>query len=160
MPNKMDIIRSFISDKVSDISAVQFDLDIRQMTIPDIFRDINDVYPVGSRERDNIRDGRFVIGILCVSGYLSPYKGIIFLLSNDKIEPKGESSKYILLAIDEEMIQSDEHVYILSQRISEYLLKNFADDMPKFKDFYVRYLYDDYERERNALTEYGFNIIE
>lgn len=160
MPNKMDIIRSFISDKVSDISAVQFDLDIRQMTIPDIFKDINDVYPVGSRERDNIRDGRFVIGILCVSEYLSPYKGIIFLLSNDKIEPKGESSKYILLAIDEEMIQSDEHVYILSQRISEYLLKNFADDMPKFKDFYVRYLYDDYERERNALTEYGFNIIE
>lgn len=160
MPNKMDIIRSFISDKVSDISAVQFDLDIRQMTIPDIFRDINDVYPVGSRERDNIRDGRFVIGILCVSEYLAPYKGIIFLLSNDKIEPKGESSKYILLAIDEEMIQSDEHVYVLSQRISEYLLKNFADDMPKFKDFYVRYLYDDYERERNALTEYGFNITE
>lgn len=156
----MDIIRSFISDKVSDISAVQFDLDIRQMTIPDIFRDINDVYPVGSRERDNIRDGRFVIGILCVSEYLAPYKGIIFLLSNDKIEPKGESSKYILLAIDEEMIQSDEHVYVLSQRISEYLLKNFADDMPKFKDFYVRYLYDDYERERNALTEYGFNITE
>ena len=160
MPNKMDIIRSFISDKVSDISAVQFDLDIRQMTIPDIFRDINDVYPVGSRERDNIRDGRFVIGILCVSEYLAPYKGIIFLLSNDKIEPKGESSKYILLAIDEEMIQSDEHVYVLSQRISEYLLKNFAEDMPKFKDFYVRYLYDDYERERNALTEYGFNITE
>lgn len=160
MPNKMDIIRSFISDKVSDISAVQFDLDIRQMTIPDIFRDINDVYPVGSRERDNIRDGRFVIGILCVSEYLAPYKGIIFLLSNDKIEPKGESSKYILLAIDEEMIQSDEHVYVLSQRISEYLLKNFADDMPKLKDFYVRYLYDDYERERNALTEYGFNITE
>lgn len=157
MPNKKDIIRRFLSDKVSDISAIQFDLDIRQMTIPDIFRDINDVYPVGSRERDNIRDGRFVIGILCISEFLAPYKGIIFLLSNDKIEPKGESSKYILLAIDEEMIQSDEHVYILGQRISEYLAKNFSNEIPKFKDFYVRYLYDDYEKERSNLTDFGFD---
>lgn len=159
MPNKIDIIREYISDKITDVSTVQYDLDIRGITIPDIFRDINNVYPIGTRERDNIKEGRFVIGVLCVSEYLEPYKGIIFLLSNDKIEPKGESSKYIVIAIDQFMIQNDDYVCLLSRRITEYLIKNFADYMPKFKEFYVRYLYDDYEKVRSSLTDYGFDIV-
>ena len=103
MPNKIDIIREYISDKITDVSTVQYDLDIREITIPDIFRDINDVYPIGTRERDN--------------------------------------------------------VCLLSKRITEYLIKNFADYMPKFKEFYVRYLYDDYEKVRSSLTDYGFDIV-
>ena len=148
MPNKTDIIRKFLPDKVTDIITVQIDLDTTQLGIEDVFRNLNKAYPQSTRERANIRDGRLVIGILCKSELILPYKGIIFLVTNDETDVKGTACKYILYAVPESNIQTNAEIFTMCQEIGIDLAKNVNLDTKKYPEFYQKYVYDDYEMER------------
>ena len=148
MPNKTDIIRKFLPDKVTDIITVQIDLDTTQLGIADVFRNLNKAYPQSTRERANIRDGRLVIGILCKSELILPYKGIIFLVTNDETDVKGTACKYILYAVPESNIQTNAEIFNMCQEIGIDLAKNVNLDTKKYPEFYQKYVYDDYEMER------------
>lgn len=148
MPNKTDIIRKFLPDKVTDIITVQIDLDTTQLGIADVFRNLNKAYPQSTRERANIRDGRLVIGILCKSELILPYKGIIFLVTNDETDVKGTACKYILYAVPESNIRTNAEIFTMCQEIGIDLAKNVNLDTKKYPEFYQKYVYDDYEMER------------
>ena len=148
MPNKTDIIRKFLPDKVTDIITVQIDLDTTQLGIADVFRNLNKAYPQSTRERANIRDGRLVIGILCKSELILPYKGIIFLVTNDETDVKGTACKYILYAVSENNLKSNDTIFSMCQEIGLDLAKNVSLDTKKYPEFYQKYVYDDYEMER------------
>ena len=148
MPNKTDIIRKFLPDKVTDIITVQIDLDTTQLGIADVFRNLNKAYPQSTRERANIRDGRLVIGILCKSELILPYKGIIFLVTNDETDVKGTACKYILYAVPESNIQTNAEIFTMCQEIGIDLAKNVNLDTKKYPEFYQKYVYDYYEMER------------
>ena len=150
MPNKTDIIRKFLPDKVTDIITVQIDLDTTQLGIADVFRNLNKAYPQSTRERANIRDGRLVIGILCKSELILPYKGIIFLVTNDETDVKGTACKYILYAVPESNIQTNAEIFTMCQEIGIDLAKNVNLDTKKYPEF----VYDDYEIERYKHQDY------
>lgn len=153
MPNKTDIIRKFLPDKVTDIITVQIDLDTTQLGVADVFRNLNRAYPPSTRERANIRDGRLVIGILCKSELLNPYKGIIFLVTNDETDIKGTACKYILYAVSEDNLKSNDTIFSMCQEIGLDLAKNVSLDTKKYPEFYQKYVYDDYEMERFNHTD-------
>ena len=159
MPNKTDIIRKFLPDKVTDIITVQIDLDTTQLGIADVFRNLNKAYPQSTRERANIRDGRLVIGILCKSELILPYKGIIFLVTNDETDVKGTACKYILYDpkfLSKAYLVNDKikrkyvnaEIFTMCQEIGIDLAKNVNLDTKKYPEFYQKYVYDDYEMER------------
>lgn len=150
MPKKADIIREFLPESVSDIVAVQIDLDTTGLGIADILRNLNSVYPDKSRERINIKEGRTVIGVLCKSDLLDPIKGIFLVISNSEITFNVESCRYILLDIDQDHIRDEYDIAAIIESISIYLFKEYGDDIPQLSKFYEKYVYDEFEQEAKA----------
>lgn len=145
MINKEDFIRSFLPEEVKDVQFVQIDLDITNLSIPDILRNINKTFPKNSRERNRIMSGEKVISILCKSKTITPYNGIILMVCGGETDIAIVSRKYIVMGIGEDKITDETIMNETINKISLFMAKVYKDSMPSFHDFYVKYLYNDYE---------------
>lgn len=148
MPKKSDIIKSFLPPMVSDIITVQIDLDSTQLGISDVLRNLNRAYPPETRERKNIRDGRLVIGVLCKSELIDPYRGIFFIIGNQSIKVHGSSRNYIMFTVDEERMRTLDGISSMSEDIGIYLAKTISKEVKDFPLFYQKFVYDEYEMEK------------
>jgi len=142
MKDKVEFIRTFFSDKVKEINFIQIDLDITDLSISDILRNINKTFPSNTRERNRIISGDKVVGVLCKSKFLDPMAGVILLICGNDTEINAISRNYILIGIDESKIINDDRIAEVLDNITHYMIKEFSQSVDSFNDFYIKYVYD------------------
>lgn len=147
MNDKKNFIKTFLPESVNDLQLVHIDLDQTGLTICDILRNINKVFPINSRDRHEMIDGHKVIAVICRSDLIEPIHGIVLIVAHD-IDIQTESKKYILITVDEEDIRNEDDLNEVNDSIFMYLMKTIREDVLNFNDFYLKHLYNDYEREK------------
>ena len=83
MYDKKKFLMNFLPDSVEDLQLVMIDLEMTGLTICDILRNINRVYPQNSNDRFKMIDGKKVIAVVCKSELLDPISGIVLLIGGD-----------------------------------------------------------------------------
>ena len=141
--DKKTFINSFFPDSVKDLNLIEMNLDITDLSIADILRNINKTFPINSKERNKIKDGEKVIAVVCKSEYLDPLGGIILIITNDDMTIDIVSKNYMILAISEEYIKDGENIKYCLNNLTTYLCQSYKDTILKFEDFYVRYIYNE-----------------
>ena len=147
MNDKKTFIKTFLPESVSDLQLVHIDLDQTGLTICDILRNINKVFPINSRDRHEMIDGHKVIAAICRSDLLEPIHGIVLIISHD-IDIQTESKKYVLITVDEGDIRNEDDLNEVNDAIFMYLMNTIRDNVLNFNEFYLKHLYNDYEREK------------
>lgn len=147
MNDKKAFIKTFLPESVNDLQLVHIDFDQTGLTICDILRNINKVFPINSRDRHEIIDGHKVIAAICRSDLLEPIHGIVLIISHD-IDIQTESKKYVLITVDEGDIRNEDDLNEVNDSIFMYLMKTIRDNVLNFNEFYLKHIYNDYEREK------------
>ena len=144
MNDKKKFIKSFFPPTVTDVQVVHMDLDQTGLTLCDILRGINTVFPEHSSGRYDMIDGRKVVAVICRSDLIEPINGII-LLGSHGAEIQTSSLSYILITVDEEDIKDEDSLNSINNSISMYLAKELRNKVANFDEFYIKYIYNDYE---------------
>lgn len=142
-------IRKIIPESVREIKMASIDLDFTGLSIADIFRNLNTVYPPISRERGMIKSGKMVICVMVKSEYLRPYRGIVFLITDDKLEISAYSKKYLVFAVNEKDISEEDDILNMIDRLTRYLIRYSRDEIEKLQDFFIKFVYDPGEEKRD-----------
>ena len=58
-----------------------------------------------------------------------------------------KSKDYIVLGISESTLSSNDKILDMLDKLTTYLIKNYAEVLPNFEKFYSLYIYDAYEME-------------
>lgn len=140
--NKEEFIKNFLPESVENIDITHINLDIADLSLADIFRNLNRLYPKNSRNRIAMEQGELAVGILCKTETLDPYNGLFLIFGKKDMDVNVVSSKYIVFAIDEDRLTSDTKIEVLVDDITNYLIHNFYDDMRILPEFYKKFVYD------------------
>ena len=144
MYDKKKFLMNFLPDSVEDLQLVMIDLEMTGLTICDILRNINRVYPQNSNDRFKMIDGKKAIAVVCKSELLDPISGIVLLIGGD-LDIQIKSRNYMLISIDERDIRDEESLNRINTEIMVYLAKQLTGVVPDFVKFSNRPLYNDYE---------------
>jgi hypothetical protein len=151
MYDKKGFILSLLKPQPKDIDLIQIDLDTDDVTISDIFRNFNKLFPANCRERYEIKNGYKVYAIICKSVLLSPLTGIVFIIGHN-CEANVTSRNYLVMSIDESAIETEDKINKLNDAITDYMVSTIVDSLPDFEKFYCRYVYNDYEQTQSAIA--------
>ena len=143
--NKEEFIHSFLNDKVTDLTITQTNLDATDLSIADILRNINKVFPPNSRDRNKIASGEKVISVICRSDYLEPLNGIILMITSDNMEFRQEmlSKNYIILLISEKDIKTSKGIKKITDILLSFLASEYKNTLYTLDKFYERYVYNE-----------------
>lgn len=141
----MDFIRNFLPGTVKDIDFTQINLDITDLSISDILRNLNKLYPPNSKNRYAIENGEFALGVLCKSETLEPYNGVFLLISKKELDINIASTNYIVLCISEERIRTEDSIIRLMDEITNYLIDEHYETMRTLPEFYKKFVYNEHE---------------
>ncbi len=143
MRDKKEFIREYIPDvRIEDIHFTQIDLEITDLSIADVLRNINKIFPINSIDRNKISAGQKVIAILCRSKYLFPLSGIMLIIGREDIELNIMAKNYIVISVSEGAITNSKDIAEVVDNLSTYFVNQYGKVVEKVKDFYIRYLYD------------------
>ena len=145
--SKQEFLKTFLPDSVKEIDVAQINLDITDLSISDILRNVNKTYPENSRKRNAISSGTMAVGILCKTETLDPMQGIFLLIGGDNLDIQLVSKRYLVIYISEQQIGSDDDILDIIKKITDALVKIFKDDIKNLGDFYRKFIYDPYEEE-------------
>lgn len=145
--NKQEFIRTFLPEKIEDISFAQIDLDITDLSLADVMRNVDHTYPPNSRVRNAIISGKVAVGVLCKSELLYPLSGVMIIISNGDVDLSIVSRNYMVIGISEERIRTDEEIKLVLDDLTHYIIKEFRHSIAKFDEFYVKFVYDPYEED-------------
>lgn len=140
--NQQDFIRTFLDDRIEEISFAQIDLDASDMSISDILRNINATYPKNTRCRNLITSGRLAVAVLCKSDFIYPMRGLIVIVANTEKPIEVVSKDYIVMTVTDEDIESDKEIVDIIRSLTNFLVENYQDVFENFEEFYVRYVYN------------------
>jgi len=144
---KQDFIRTFLPDNVRNINFAQINLDISDLSLADILRNANRTFPQNSRIRNAIASGSHAVGILCKTELLEPLSGLLLIITGDETHIEIVSRNYVVIAVQEDKITNDDDIKHIIDSITKYIITSFKDSIVKFNDFYVKFVYDQYEME-------------
>lgn len=148
MYDKRNFIKSLFDPEPEDLELVQIDLDLTDLTICDVLRNLNSVYPANCRDRFAMKDGRKMIAIICKSDLIEPLSGIVLIVGKDPTI-NTTTKNYLVLSIDEADITTEESLNVLNDEITKYMIEKVAKYVPMFEKFYCRYMYNDFEAEQD-----------
>lgn len=148
MYDKKGFIISLLDPQPKDIDLIQLDMETADITICDIFRNFNKMFPENCMERYCIRNGEKVYAIICKSKLLEPLSGIIFIIGH-KCNVNTSSRNYLIMSINEEDIDNENKINRVNDAITDYMVLTIAQHIPEFEKFYCRYVYNDYEQTEN-----------
>jgi hypothetical protein len=120
---------------------VQIDLDITDLSIADILRNINRTLPVNSRIRNSIASGLYAVVIMCKSELLDPLNGMLIIVTNNDEAISVVSKDYIVLTLPEERLSTEASIKTLVDDITEYLIKEYRFILSDFNSYYCKYIY-------------------
>ena len=152
--SKEEFIRSFLPDEVENIELTQINMDITDLGLADILRNLNKMYPYNTRSRNSIISGKTVVGVLCRTQTLSPLSGLFILICADHLIDKFEmmATNYLVLCLSEKTMRSDDAINNAIYNLTDYLITNYRDTIKNLSDLYRRFIYDPSETE--DLDEY------
>ena len=142
---KIEMVKRMVPETVESISFVKIDLDITDLSIADILRNIDKTFPKNSRDRNMIASARMVVAVLCKSTLLRPLDGLILIISDNGARIQIESKNYIVVSVSEDTISDKNKIMDMLDRFTTYLIHNYGEKVESFKDFYMKYIFDDYE---------------
>ena len=143
--NKQEFIKTYLNDKIEEISFAQIDLDISDLSVSDILRNINTTYPANTRCRNQISSGQLAVAVLCKSEFMYPMKGLLIIVVNSDKPIELISKDYIVMTVSDDDITSDESIVNIIKGLTDYLIENFQNVFENFQEFYLRYVYDPQE---------------
>ena len=149
--SKEEFIRSFLPDEVENIELTQINMDITDLGLADILRNLNKMYPYNTRSRNSIISGKTVVGVLCRTQTLSPLSGLFILICADHLIDKFEmmATNYLVLCLSEKTMRSDDAINNAIYNLTDYLIANYRDTIKNISDFYRKYIFDPSEMEDN-----------
>ena len=149
--SKEEFIKSFLPDEVEKIELTQINMDITDLGLADILRNLNKLYPYNTRSRNAIISGKTVVGVLCRTDTLSPLSGLFILICADHLIDKFEmmATNYLVLCLSEKTMRSDDEINKAISGLTNYLVVNYRDTIKNISDFYRRFVYDPSEMEDN-----------
>lgn len=144
MNMKDKFIEMFLADTVTDLRYSSINLDVTDMGIGDILRNVDTYYPVNRSARNAIVEGRTAVCVKCLSELLDPMSGLILLITNGENNANNiiVSKNYIVAVIDEERIRTTEGITDLMKDLSKYMIKEFKDSLRDFTSFFIKFIYD------------------
>ena len=147
--SKEEFIRSFLPDEVENIELTQINMDITDLGLADILRNLNKIYPYNTRSRNAIISGKTVVGVLCRTETLSPLSGLFVLICADHLIDKFEmmATNYLVLCLSEKTMRSDEEINTAISSLTNYLVVNYRDTIKNLAGFYRKFVYDPSECE-------------
>lgn len=140
--NQTDFIKTFLDDKIEEISFAQIDLDASDMSISDILRNIDATYPKNTRCRNLITSGRLAVAVLCKSDYIYPMRGLIIIVANTEKPIEVVSKDYIVMTVTDDDIKTDRNIVDIIRALTTFLTDNYQDVFENFEEFFVKYIYD------------------
>ena len=145
--SKHDFVRTFLPECVKDINFAQIDMDITDLALADILRNVNKTFPKNSKIRNLIKSGHHAVGILCRTELLYPLSGLLLIVTGNDTELEIVSRNYIVIGIQEDRITNDDDIKDILDGITRYIIKEFKETIPQFNEFYAKFVYDAYELE-------------
>ena len=136
MYDKKNFIKSLLDPEPEDLELVQIDLDIADITICDILRNLNKIYPNNCRDRFAMKDGK--------KDLLEPISGMVLVIGKDPTI-NTKTRNYLILSIDESFISNEDSINALNDDMTKYMIETISQGIPLFNKFYCRYVYNDYE---------------
>lgn len=147
--SKEEFLQAFLPG-CEHITFTQINLDITDLSIADILRNLHKAYPPNTRIRNAIASGTHAIGVLCKSETLDPLKGVFVLLVGPDSEVRLMAEKYIVISVPEDSIETEKDIKIVLDQMMQYLVHEYNNIVYDFANFFVRYVYDpeyDYKEE-------------
>lgn len=145
--SKHEFMRTFLPDTVEDISFAQIDLDITDLSLPDVLRNVNRTFPENSRNRNAIASGSFAVGVLCKTELLYPLAGLLLIITGNDTPIEIVSRNYVVISVQEDHIKTEDDIKTVIDNITKYIIVSFKDTIVKFHEFYAKFVYDEYEME-------------
>lgn len=124
-----------------DITFTQIDLDINDLGITDILRNINKLYPINSRKNQYIRNGDLALVVKCKSEYLSPMEGLVLIICNDKVL-NITARNHIVAVISVDKLNNESGIIDIAKDFLSYILREYKNSLDDIKTFCVKYMYD------------------
>ena len=143
--SKYEFVKSFLPETVTDFDFTQINLDTTDLSLSDILRNLNKLYPSNSRTRMKIESGEMMIGVLCKTETLDPYNGVFMLIGKKDMNLDIISCNYIVLCISEEKIKTETSIEDAIEGLTSYLIENFSKSMKNLPDFYRKFVYNESE---------------
>ena len=158
--SKEEFIRSFLPDEVENIELTQINMDITDLGLADILRNLNKMYPYNTRSRNSIISGKTVVGVLCRTQTLSPLSGLFILICADHLIDKFEmmATNYLVLCLSEKTMRSDDAINNAIYNLTDYLIANYRDTIKNISDFYRKYIFDPSEMDDNDSDNDDYQI--
>lgn len=145
--NKQEFVKTFLPEKIENISFAQIDMDITDLSLADILRNVNKTFPQNTRSRNAIASGTMAVGILCKTELLYPLAGLLLIITGDENEIEIVSKNYVVISVQEDMITNDDDIKHILDGITKYIISSFRNCIEKFNEFYIKFVYDAYELE-------------
>lgn len=147
--SKEDFIRSFLPDEVETVELTQINMDLTDLGLADILRNLNKLYPYNTRSRNAIISGKTIIGVLCKTETLYPLSGLFVIIGADHLMDKFEmmSTNYLVLCLSEKTMRSDESINDAIYKFTDYLVVNYRDVIKNLPDMYRKFIYSPSDEE-------------
>ena len=156
--SKEAFIKTFIPDTIKDINFAQIDMDITDLALADILRNVNKTFPKNSHIRNAIASGNHAVGILCKTELIYPLSGLLLIVTGDDNIIELISKNYLVISVQEDDLTSDEKIKQILENITKYIIVEFKDSIEKFHEFYAKFIYDEYEME-SEMEEFDYNEL-
>lgn len=137
-----EFIENFLPSNITDINYAQIDLDISDLSLSDILRNVNRTYPPNSKCRNQIESGQLAITIMCKSEYMYPIRGLVIFISNSMKPIQVVSKNYVVMSVSSDDITENNTITDIISALTDYLIKNFHGVFENFDKFYTKYIYD------------------
>ena len=139
--NNIEEIKKVFLPNCRDVKFAQIDLDINDLGISDILRNINRFFPKNNRMRQYICNGDMAIIIKCKSEYLYPMDGLVIIITNDDKIANITARNHIVVVVSMNRINDDDISEITKDLLS-YIAKEFKNSLDDVTTFCVKYVYD------------------
>lgn len=156
--SKEAFIKTFLPDTIKDINFAQIDMDITDLALADILRNVNKTFPKNSHIRNAIASGNHAVGILCKTELIYPLSGLLLIVTGDDNIIELISKNYLVISVQEDDLTSDEKIKQILENITKYIIVEFKDSIEKFHEFYAKFIYDEYEME-SEMEEFDYNEL-
>ena len=145
--SKQEFVKTFLPETIENINFAQIDMDITDLSLADVLRNVNKSFPLNTRIRNAIKSGTHAIGVLCKTELLYPISGLLLIVTGDSIDIEIISKNYIVISVQEDDITDDDKINHILEGITKYIILEFKDTIAKFREFYAKFIYDAYEME-------------
>ena len=153
--SKEEFIKSFLPEEVENVEFTQINMDITDLGLADILRNLNSLYPYNTRSRNAIISGKSIIGVLCRTETLDPLSGLFIIVGADHLMDKFEimATNYLVLCLSEKTMRSEESINKAIYNYTEYLVQNYRDIIHNIGDFYRKFVYNPDPDEMEDIDE-------